>query len=122
VIGGIAALIWQGRHRVHRGAATMIWFLVITFVIGGGIVDYVYTMSNFFVQAQPHGDPGFPTGRPATMSWVTPFQMRSMLGFNAVLWSYGIWSVVLGLIGLVFVFMPAPAKAQPPPLPEKGRA
>ena len=117
VIGGIASLIWQGKHRVHRGAATMIWFLVITFVVGGGILDYVYTMSNFVAQVDK-----IRTSPPRIFHFLTPFQLRAMPGFNTVLWTYGIWSVLLGLFGLVFIFLPAPAKAQPPPLPAKDRA
>jgi hypothetical protein len=120
VVGGIASLVWQGKHRVHRGAATMTWFLVVTFVIGGGIIDYVYTVTNFASQINARAQAGTP--RPAMMNFVTPFQMRPMPGFEKVLWSYGIWSVVLGLTGLIFVFMPAPAKMQPPPLPAKDRA
>src|SRR5205823_2947713 len=103
VIGGIVALIWQGKHRVHGGTATMIWLLVITFVIGGGIIDYVYTVTNFAAQVEAQVRAG--THPAAMMNFVTPFQLRSMPGFNKVLWSYGIWSVVLGLFGLIFVFM-----------------
>jgi hypothetical protein len=77
----------------------------------------VYSMVYYVSRIGPgHGPP------PATFSFITPFQLRPMAGFDRVLWSYGIWSVLLGLAGLIFVFMPPPPKAQPPPLPAKRPA
>ncbi len=113
---GLIALVRKGKRRVHRGAATMVWLLMISFVMGGSTLTYVYSMVGFIArvdsQVEAHGPP------PPAFDFLSPFQMRHMPGFSAVLWSYGILSVVMALLGLIFVFMP-PARTQPPPLPGK---
>jgi hypothetical protein len=113
VVIGIVALVRQARHHVHRGAFALIWVQVITFVLGAGGIDYVFTMVNIFNRARTE-----PQSRPPTIvNFLSPFQLRHMTGFDAVLWSYGVWALLLGLLGLIFVFMPGPAKRNPPPLP-----
>ena len=114
VVGGIVALVRQVRHRVHGGAALMTWLVVITFVIGMGSVDYAFAMVEAFGQAR--------AGRPPLrVDFVSPFELRHMAGFDVVLWTFGICALLLGLLGLIFVFMRSPLRVQPPPLPGTTR-
>jgi uncharacterized membrane protein len=115
---GVLALILQGKHRVHRGAAVMIWLLVLSFIIGGAGLEYAFSMVSFVRRPWSPRRRGQP---PATFDFLSPFQMRAMPDFAAVLWVYGAWSILLGLVGLIFALMPPPAKSLPPPLPGEQR-
>lgn len=106
-ISGIIAVVRQARRRVHGVAAGMVWVVVISYVVGGVWVNTGYS---FIEQLDTNSTP---------FREISPFQMRQMVGFDYVLWAYGILSLVVGLIGLIFTLMPAPAAAQPPPLPPK---
>lgn len=117
VVSGIVALVRQARHRVHRWAAAAIWVLVITFILGGGGIDYAFSMISLVnsAKAQPHSQP------PVMMNFVTPFEMRNMAGFDQVLWIYGGWAILLALLGLISALMPPPVKVGPPPIPGEAR-
>jgi hypothetical protein len=117
IVSGVIALVRQARRRVHGGAVALIWVLVITFVLGAGGIDYVFTMVNIFNRARTESSPGPPT----MVNMLNPFQMRPMAGFDSVLWIYGALAILLGLLGLIFAFMPGRAKFNPPPLPEEAR-
>lgn len=115
VIGGIVGIVRQARHRVHFGTALVTWLLVMTFVIGMGGVEYVFTMIDAFTRARAN-----PRSPPATFDLVSPFELRHMTGFDPVLWTFGVWAILLGLLGLIFVFLRPPLRIdQPPPLPGK---
>ncbi len=107
-VAGIVAIVRQAKHRVHGVAAGMVWVVVIGYVVGGIWVNTAYSFLEQldFEHARPFRE-------------LSPFKMRQMGGFDYVLWAYGILSLVVGLIGLIFTLMPAPAVAQPPPLPTK---
>jgi hypothetical protein len=107
-VAGIVAIVRQANHRVHGVAAGMVWVVVIGYVVGGIWVNTAYS----FLE---HID----LEHTRLFRELSPFKMRQMGGFNYVLWAYGILSLVVGLIGLIFTLMPAPAAAQPPPLPAK---
>ena len=109
----IFALVRQAKRPVHRAAAALIWFLVIAYVIGGVGVQTAFTMLDTFARARR----GYEVDPPSAWG-VTPLQIREMAGFEGVLWVYAISSLLLGLVGLLFIFLPAPAKGQPPPLPQ----
>lgn len=112
VITGIVTLVRQAWHRVHFGAALVTWFVVITFVLGMGGVDYVFTMVQVFNEARTNRHPPSPV-----MDFLSPSALRQVAGFDTVLWVLGVWALLLGLLGLIFVFMRAPGRVQPPPLP-----
>jgi hypothetical protein len=119
VLLGVIALIWQARRPVHRSAAVMTWLLVISYVFGGVAVNAGFTWFDMILQIRMQS--ALRTSQPPQFHQISPFRMRHLPGFENVLWVFGIWSVLLGLLGLICVFLPAPAKAQPPPLPQPNR-
>jgi hypothetical protein len=115
-LSGIGALIFQVRHPVPRAAAAANWILVVLCLVGGVGVNAGYCWLDMFLQAErnPRVPPHF--------RQLSPLTMRTMPGFDYVLWIFGVTGVMLGLVGLISVFRPAFAKAQPPPLPESAVA
>ena len=109
-------MVRQAKHRVHTGAALLTWVLVVTFVVGMGGVDYVFTLIQAFNQGRTN------PGSAPTLNFLSPFELRHMAGFDGVLWTFGIWALLLGLLGLIFIFMRPPVRIQPPPLPGTSRA
>jgi hypothetical protein len=115
LVSGIAALIWQMRRPVHRGAVVMIWILVISYAAGAFYANLAYSMIDQMqgvrVQAATHSQ------QPTAFREISPFRMRHMPGFDMMIWVFGIWSILLALFGLIFVMLPAPVRIAPPPLP-----
>jgi hypothetical protein len=52
-----------------------------------------------------------------TINFLSPSALRQVGGFDIVLWVLGVWALLLGLLGLIFVFLRPPGKVHPPPLP-----
>jgi hypothetical protein len=114
-LGSVLALVRQARRRVHPVAGVMTWLLVIGSIIGALIVNGIFTMVDALSQAKIQA--AVHSRGPMIIHPLTPFRLRHMPGFDNVLWVYGVVTVIAALVGLIFVFMPAPATAQPPPLP-----
>jgi len=115
-ISGIAAIVRQTKRPVHGGAAAMIWLLVISYVAGGAWVNIGFSFADQVLRMTPSGGKGSQFGD-VPFREIGPYQMRQMLGFEYVLWMIGIFSVLLGIVGLIFAMTPMRPRHQPPPLP-----
>jgi hypothetical protein len=112
----VIALVLQAKRPVHPAVAVVTWLLVISCIVGAMVVNGVFTMLDSIAQAKIQADAH--SSRPMIIHPLTPFRLRHVPGFASVLWVYGISSVILALLGLIFCLMPAPKKAAPPPLPQ----
>ena len=114
-VGGIAALVRQARFRVHHIAAALIWVLVICYVAGGAWLNTGYSFADQFLRMEVQHRTGLE--KQAQFREISPYRMRHMGGFDYVLWAFGIFSVMLGLVGVIFTFIPGRGRHQLPPLP-----
>jgi hypothetical protein len=117
VIGGITSVYRQARRAVHRGAAVLAWVLVVGYVMGGVWINIGFSLIDQMQQVRVHQATKSPSVAPAFHE-ITPFRMRHMPWFDHVLWAMAIGSILLALLGLIFVFRPARPRAVPPPLPK----
>ena len=113
---GIAALVRQAKWSVHPVAAALIWVLVISYIAGGAWLNTGYSLADQIFRQMQHGTD---LERQAPFREISPYYMRHMGGFDYVLWAFGIFSVMLGLLGLIFAFMPARGKHRLPPQPNE---
>jgi hypothetical protein len=119
-ISAVLALVRQGKRRVHSVAAAMTWAVVISYIVGGLGVQTVFTWTDAFMRERLGATA--PNARAPLMHQPTPFEMRNLPGFAGVLWVFGILSIMMGALGLIFALSPPPPRAQPPPLPQDNRA
>jgi hypothetical protein len=110
----VCALIAQGRRRVAKPVMVLTWIDTGFYIIGTSVVYMVYV----FIYSFQRATSGRPVERGAA---VMPSTFRHMPGFDYVLLTYGICSLLLGALGLVLLFTSRPAgrssSSAPPPIP-----